>query len=65
MSAASADGPDRLLTLQELARYLRVPEATIYGWRHRGTGPRGSAVGRHVRFRVSDVEKWLDEKAVS
>jgi excisionase family DNA binding protein len=52
-----------LLSLQELAEYLGVPSGTIYQWRYRGVGPAGIKVGRHVRFRMSDVQRWLDEMA--
>ena len=50
----------KLLSLQEVADYLDVPPATLYAWRHKGTGPRGIRVGRHVRYREDDVEAWLD-----
>lgn len=51
---------DRLLTLEEVARYLQVPVKTLYDWRHRGLGPRGLRVGRYVRYRQADVDAWLD-----
>lgn len=51
---------DRLMTLAEVADYLRVPRDTIYYWRKRGRGPRGFRTGRHVRFRRSDVDAWLE-----
>jgi excisionase family DNA binding protein len=54
---------DPLWSLPEVAKYLGIPEKTIYVWRTRNTGPRGIRVGRHVRFRRSDVESWLDSKA--
>ncbi|CAN5268611.1 hypothetical protein BH23ACT9_BH23ACT9_14710 [soil metagenome] len=54
---------DPLLTLQEVAADLRVPLATLYQWRHRGEGPRGIRVGRHVRVRASELERWLDAQA--
>lgn len=53
---------DRLLTVQELANYLGVPVATIYAWRYRHEGPPGFRVGRHVRFRRSDVEEWISQQ---
>ena len=34
---------DRLMTSDEVAKYLRVPLATIYAWRYRGKGPRADA----------------------
>jgi excisionase family DNA binding protein len=54
---------DPLWSLPEVAKYLGIPEKTIYVWRTRNTGPRGIRVGRHIRFRRSDVESWLDSKA--
>jgi len=52
-------GTDRLLSAQELARYLEVPVKTIYTWRYHRTGPQGFRVGKHLRFRRCDVESWL------
>ncbi len=53
---------DQLLTVEDLAEYLDVPVATVYAWRHRRQGPPGFRVGRHLRFRWSDVERWIDER---
>ncbi|HLT09233.1 MAG TPA: helix-turn-helix domain-containing protein [Micromonosporaceae bacterium] len=52
-----------LATAEEVAAYLGVPVRTLYQWRLRGTGPRASKVGRHLRYRWSEVERWLDEQA--
>ncbi len=46
---------DELLSPHDLAGYLDVPVKTVYGWRHRGLGPAGFRVGRHLRYRRSDV----------
>jgi excisionase family DNA binding protein len=51
-----------LLSVQDLAGFLDVPVATIYAWRYRGEGPPGLRVGRHLRFRSSDVEQWIAEQ---
>lgn len=53
---------DRLLTAQDLASYLDVPVKTIYTWRYHNTGPRGFRIGKHLRFRRSDVEAWVAER---
>lgn len=37
------------LSLPELSDMLGVPIDTLYGWRHRGEGPVGYRIGRHVR----------------
>lgn len=52
-----------LMTLNEVAEYLRVPPTTLYVWRTRGVGPTGRRVGRYVRYRSTDVDRWLDEQA--
>lgn len=52
-----------MLTPEDLAELLRVPVGTVYAWRYKGTGPRGSRVGRHVRYRRADVDAWLAEHA--
>ena len=54
---------ERLMTIAELAWMRGIPVGTLYGWRHRGLGPRGYRVGRHVRYRRSTVEAWLSEQA--
>jgi excisionase family DNA binding protein len=54
---------DRLLTITDLSEMLGVPVDTLYGWRHRGEGPAGYRIGRHVRYRRAAVEAWLDTQA--
>ena len=53
---------DLLLTVEDLAEYLRVPPATVYAWRYRDVGPSGFRVGRHLRFRWCDVERWIEDR---
>jgi excisionase family DNA binding protein len=53
----------RLATLEEVAAYLQVPVKTLYAWRGRHEGPPGFKVGRHVRFRWTDVDSWLASRA--
>ena len=55
--------PVQLLTLDELATYLQIPKKTIYGWRTTGRGPRALKVGGALRFRLADVDSWLDAQA--
>jgi len=50
---------DPLISAQQLADYLEVPIATLYAWRHRGEGPPGFRVGKHLRFRWADVRDWI------
>ena len=56
-------GSNRLLTVEELAAYLNVPEKTVYGcWREWGL--RAYRVGRGLRFRKRHVEEWLRSREV-
>ena len=54
---------ERLMTLPELSEMLGVPIETLYGWRHRGEGPVGYRIGRHVRYRRAAVEEWRETQA--
>ena len=53
---------DRLITVQELSDYLGVPVATLYQWRYRREGPDGFRVGRHIRYRWSEVDAWIERQ---
>lgn len=39
---------------------LGVQRKTIYQWSHRGEGPPKYKVGGRLRFKLSEVEAWLD-----
>jgi excisionase family DNA binding protein len=53
---------DDVWTPAEASGYLKVPIATLYQWRSRGLGPRAAKVGKHIRYRRSDVDAWLEER---
>jgi predicted DNA-binding transcriptional regulator AlpA len=61
--AAEPINPPSLMTPQDLSEHLGVPVATLYGWRYNGYGPPGFRVGKHLRWRRSDVERWIDQQA--
>jgi excisionase family DNA binding protein len=60
---ANVTGLPSLLSLKQLAAYLDIPPTTLYLWRQQGKGPPGFFVGKQLRFRVSDVQRWLEEQA--
>ena len=47
--------------IEALSALIDVPVGTLRQWRHRGEGPPGLRLGGHVRYRRSDVDKWLEE----
>jgi predicted DNA-binding transcriptional regulator AlpA len=55
-----------LLSPVELAAYLGVPLKTVYKWQSSSPryGPRCFKVGRHVRYRRGDIDRWLETLAV-
>lgn len=55
----SAEPRSRLPDTRTVADFLGVPEGTMIAWRYRGTGPRYVRVGRHVRYRWGDVDRWV------
>jgi predicted DNA-binding transcriptional regulator AlpA len=52
----SAD--ERWLSRSELADRYGLPVKTLAQWASKGTGPRYARMGRHVRYRLSDVIAW-------
>ncbi|SDY71640.1 transcriptional regulator, AlpA family [Saccharopolyspora shandongensis] len=44
----------------EVSAYLGVPAGTLYQWRTRGYGPPGRRVGKYVRYKPDDVERWFE-----
>jgi len=55
---------ENLLTPQEIADVLGVSKSTIYQWTHQEYIPHVK-LGRFVRFRTSEVQKWLDRKSLA
>lgn len=51
----------RLLNITELAEYLSVKEASIRSWVYKKKIP-FIKVGKLVRFKVEDIESWLQSK---
>ena len=52
---------ESILTIEEVARYLRVSERTVYDWAQKGEIPAGK-IGTVWRFRKSEVEQWVNSR---
>jgi PTS system nitrogen regulatory IIA component len=50
-----------ILTIDEVAQYLRVSERTVYDWAQKGEIPSGK-IGTAWRFKKSEIEKWVNER---
>jgi len=52
---------DTILTIREIAEYLKIKEKTAYALVARGDIP-GFKVGGSWRFRRSEIEKWIKKQ---
>ena len=52
---------DEILTLREVAKYLKLAEKTAYRLAAEGKLP-GFKVGGSWRFKKADVEAWISEQ---
>jgi excisionase family DNA binding protein len=55
------DNSDRIMTLEEVAEYLRVKPQTIYTWAQENKIP-AAKIGREWRFRKTVIDKWFNDQ---
>jgi excisionase family DNA binding protein len=53
--------PSDVLTIDELAAYLKISKSTLYKLVREGKIP-SQKIGKHWRFRKSAIDQWLEEK---
>lgn len=58
--AAITGGATDLVDEARLAARLGVSPSTLQSWRYSGRGPRWSKLGRLIRYRIADVETFLE-----
>lgn len=54
---------DRLLTCEEVAKLLSLKDLTVRRWTKEGKIPCVRIGGRAVRYRPSDLEKWIQDNS--
>ena len=52
---------DDIMTVKELADYLKIAEKTAYRFASEGKVP-GFKVGSAWRFRKSEIDRWISEQ---
>ena len=60
------DSKDHVMTLNELASYLKVPKSTIYTLAQEGRSlgkKTGQKMGKQWRFAKAAIDRWLDTEA--
>ena len=53
--------PQQVMTIDELAAYLKVAKSTLYMLAREGKVP-GQKVGKHWRFSKESIDRWLDDR---
>ena len=64
MTTANAPQQDRrlrVMTLEEVSKYLRLSKSTVYRMANEGRIP-VSKIGRRWRFRKDVIDEWLSEQ---
>jgi excisionase family DNA binding protein len=59
-STSMNDLPGNVLTIEELAIYLKISKSTLYKLVREGKIP-SQKVGRHWRFLKKSIDRWLEE----
>jgi len=50
-----------IMTVEEVAKYLRVSERTVYEWAQKGEIPSGK-LGTSWRFKRGEIERWVNQR---
>jgi excisionase family DNA binding protein len=53
---------DQILTVGEVAHFLRVPKSTVYKLARLGQIP-ASKIGKHWRFLRKDLQAWMQHRS--
>jgi excisionase family DNA binding protein len=54
---------DEIMTLEEVARYLKLKPQTVYKWAQEGQIP-GAKLGKEWQFRRHILDKWIDSSII-
>lgn len=60
-NAPQQDRRFRVMTLEEVSKYLRLSKSTVYRMANEGRIP-VSKIGRRWRFRKDVIDAWLSEQ---
>jgi predicted DNA-binding transcriptional regulator AlpA len=51
---------ERLLTTKEVSEITAISVSALEQWRLKGIGPRFVKIGRMARYKLSDIQNYLD-----
>lgn len=58
----NAHSDSEILTVMEVAQFLRVPKSTVYKLARLGQLP-ASKIGKHWRFLRRDIHEWMHSRS--
>jgi hypothetical protein len=53
-----------LLSPDEVQEVYNIPITTLEKWRSKKIGPPYHKLGKHIRYKPQDVDKWVDSKKI-
>jgi predicted DNA-binding transcriptional regulator AlpA len=56
---------DKILTTQQAAKLANQQPMTMSKWRSRGKGPPYLRLGGKIRYRLSDIRKWIESSVIN
>ncbi len=59
---ARSEAEHEILTVLDVARFLRVPKSTVYKLARVGELP-ASKIGKHWRFLRRDIQQWVHSRS--
>ncbi|TPW13760.1 MAG: hypothetical protein FD129_1214 [bacterium] len=57
-----SESEHEILTVPDVARFLRVPKSTVYKLARLGELP-ASKIGKHWRFLRRDIQQWVHSRS--
>ena len=51
---------DEIMTIEEVAKYLKLKPQTIYNWAQNGKIP-AAKLGKEWRFKKSVIDRWFNQ----
>jgi excisionase family DNA binding protein len=61
-SSSGSSTDDEILTVMDVAQFLRVPKSTVYKLARVGELP-ASKIGKHWRFLRRDIHEWMHSRS--
>jgi hypothetical protein len=64
VALSNASPAQQTTTEQTAARYIAMSPAYLRQARRKGNGPAYLRIGRAIRYRIVDLDAWLDQRRV-